>query len=56
MTIASLTDPGAREQLRFRVTGPDLPAAGAYYALHAVEADRAIHYTLTLTPEGAVAT
>lgn len=53
MTVASLTDPGLAQQLRFRVVGPDLPD-GAYYALAAYVADHALHYTLTLTPEGAV--
>lgn len=38
-----------QEQFRFRVVGPDIPN-GAEFRLSRVEADWALHYTLTLEP------
>lgn len=49
MTIGTLTEADPDEMLHFRVVSPQHPE-GAMYRLQEAQTDRAIHYTLILSP------
>lgn len=51
--FSDLTTAAEGSMLLFRVVGPEFPN-GAYFRLFSANSDRALHYTLTLYPDGNV--